>query len=316
MLEKDERIAKTKSLQQEYLTLRSNGQIKESFTVEREYLKLRTELIDEVTEEVKTRKSLNMTDIIHRVKTRVKKPRRETGIRSLDMELVSDKQYGRGYTGGLPLGNFIQVAGSKGAGKSTILMKIFAGLSKVEKVSWFNFEMSDEKAVDTLAHFDSEPKNLNYYEGSREISDIVDEIKFLYADGVRHFVVDSMMKVNAKGYKRGYESFSYISSIFSELTSSLGINIYLINQLSQDSERNGHLMMKHGNDAEYDADYIFFVMKETLEEKDEHGLTQYDESHRLIICTKNRPDHRTFTVKVPKYEILGADPEVVEYEGV
>ncbi len=73
-------------------------------------------------------------------------------------------------------------------------------------------------------------------------------------------------------------------------------------------------MMKHGNDAEYDADYIFFVMKEALEEKDEHGFTQYDDNHRLIICTKNRPDHRTFTAKIPKYEILGADVEVVEYE--
>ncbi len=122
------------------------------------------------------------------------------------------------------------------------------------------------------------------------------------------------MKVNAKGYKRGYESFSYISSVFAELTSSLGINIYLINQLSQDSERNGHLMMKHGNDAEYDADYIFFVMKEALEAKDEYGNTQYDDNHRLIVCTKNRVDHRTFTAKISKYEIFGSDPEVVEYE--
>lgn len=313
-MNREQKIQESKRLQNEYLHLRANGQKQESLKVERDYLVLRKELIDEVTDEVKTRKSLNMTDIINRVKTRVKVPRRETGIRSLDMELVSDKEYGRGYIGGLPLGNFIQIAGSKGAGKSTILMKIFAGLSKVEKVSWFNFEMSDEKAVDTLASFDSEPENLNYYEGSREISDIVDEIKFLYADGVRHFVIDSMMKVNAKGYKRGYESFSYISSIFSELTSSLGINIYLINQLSQDSERNGHLMMKHGNDAEYDADYIFFVMKETLEDKDEHGLTQFDEGHRLIICTKNRPDHRTFKVVIPKSEIFGIEPEVIEYE--
>ncbi len=314
MLSRKERIVEAKNLQSQYLTLRGNGQRKESLEVERKYLALRTELIDEVTTEVTTRKSIPMTQVIQRVATREKKPRRETGIRSLDIELVDEKQYGRGHTGGLTLGNFIQIAGSRGAGKSTILMKMFAGLSNVEQVAWFNFEMSDEKATETLAQFDSEPKNLNYYEGSREILDIVDEIKFLYADGVRHFVIDSMMKVNAKGYKRGYESFSYISSIFAELTSSLGINVYLINQLSQDSERNGHLMMKHGNDAEYDADYIFVVMKEALEAKDEYGNTQYDDNHRLIVCTKNRVDHRTFTAKIDKYEIFGSDPEVVEYK--
>ncbi len=29
---------------------------------------------------------------------------------------------------------------------------------------------------------------------------------------------------------------------------------------------------------------------------------------------KNRVDHRTFTAKIPKYEIFGSNPEVVEYE--
>ena len=139
-----------------------------------------------------------------------------------------------------------------------------------------------------------------YYDSSREISDIVDEIKYLYASGVRHFVIDSMMKINEAGTKRGYESFSSISAKLSELSSSLMINIYLINQMSQDSVKNGHLMLKHGNDAEYDADYIFFILKKPTGEKDETGQPTFVEDVRIIRCTKNRPDSRLFSVEIDK----------------
>ncbi len=188
---------------------------------------------------------------------------------------------------------------------------MMTSMSKYESVSWFNFEMSDEKAVETLGQF--EYKDIEYYDGSRELNDIVDEIKFLYADNIRHFVIDSMMKIGAKGYERGYSSFSYISSKLSELTSTLGINIYLINQMSQDSQKTGQLMMKHGNDAEYDADYLFYVTKSSTGKTDEAGQEVVDETKRYIVCTKNRVDHRLFTVEIMKTDIFGIDKDSDEY---
>jgi len=313
MLDRKDRIKKAKKLHSEYLHLRASGQKKESLKIEREYLDIRKQLIDEVSTEIMSKKSVHISQIVERVSQRVKSPKRETGIPSLDRELVDEKGYVRGSIGGFTLGNFIQIAGTRGTGKTTILAKMMTSMSNYETVSWFNFEMSDEKAVEILGQF--EYKDIEYYDGSRELSDMSDEIKFLYADGIRHFVIDSMMKISAKGYERGYSSFSHISSKLSELTSTLGINIYLINQMSQDSQKTGQLMMKHGNDAEYDADYLLYVTKASTGDTDEAGQEIVDESKRFIVCTKNRVDHRLFTVEIPKSEIFGIKPIEVIYEG-
>lgn len=306
-----EKANKAKELQNKYLHERSSGLKRESLVTEREYLVLRKELIDEVTTEVQEKKSINFNQVRERVKNRKREPKRETGIRVLDMELVEETKYGHGTLGGFTLGNFIQLAGERGAGKTTLMLRILAGLSNHETVSWFNFEMSDEKAVNSLDEFTN--GTIEYYEGSRELSDMVDEIKFLYSSGVRHFLIDSMMKIESKGLKRGYESFSHISSKLSELTSTLGINIYLIQQMSSESQRNNTLMMKHGNDAEYDADYMFFVVKATTGEKDEAGQHIVDSTKRFLTCTKNRPYHRLFTIEIQKSDIFGIVPEIIEY---
>ena len=283
-----EKANKAKELQSKYLHERSQGLKRESLSTEREYLILRKELIDEVTTEVKAKKSVSFDTIRTRVKNRKREPKRETGIRVLDLELVHESKYGRGDKGGFSLDNFIQIAGERGAGKTTLMLRLLAGLSNYETVSWFNFEMSDEKAVSSLDEFQN--GKIEYYEGSRELSDIIDEVKFLYSTGIKHFLIDSMMKIDSKGLKRGYESFSHISSKLSELTSTLGINIYLIQQMSSESQRNNTLMMKHGNDAEYDADYMLFVVKATTGENDSAGQAIVDDSKRYLVCTKNRPD--------------------------
>ena len=311
-MNREEKIIKAKELQNKYLHERSNGLKRESLLTEREYLIIRKELIDEVTTEVTTKKSVSIQSIRDRVANRKQQPKRATGIRVLDLELVNESKYGRGIVGGFSLGNFIQMAGERGAGKTTLMVKMLSGLSNYETVSWFNFEMSDEKAIALLDEYQS--GDIQYYEGSRELSDIMDEIKYLYADGVRHFLIDSMMKIDSKGLKRGYESFSHISSKLAELTSTLGINIYLIQQMSSESQRNGTLMMKHGNDAEYDADYMFFMVKAATDEKDDAGQIIIDETKRFLVCTKNRPDHRLFTVELQKSDIMGIEIEVVEYQ--
>ena len=306
-----EKVEHCKKLQADYLHLRANGNIKESIDIEKKYLVLRTEVINSVDEEICIRKSITL-DVLHKnFKNKPKPIIYETGIRTLDMELVTDIQHMRGSIGGFSLGNFIQIAGAKGAGKSSLIIKMLSGFSNHQKVSWFNFEMGEDKVFPLVDNFKHIKKNLFYYDGKRELDDIVNEIKYLYQDGVRHFLIDSMMKINAKGYKRGYESFSYISSTLSALTSQLGINIYLINQVSQDSEKGGGLHMKHGNDAEYDSDYIFFLVKPYLTDinnkivTDNDGMSVFDENRRVLHCTKNRDTHRLFKVDIIKSDIFG-----------
>lgn len=296
---------KADALLTEFLHLRESGELEESLIVEKQYATLRIEIIDEVTAEVASRKSITMAAARVKVDAMPPVEKIRTGIFPLDTALVPDEKKIYTELGGFSLGNFIQVAGAKYAGKTTLMMKIITNFSQSEPVSWFDFEMGVQKAVSTAELFRRDEQKIHYYDGSREINDVIDEIKFLYADGVRHFVVDSMMKLYAKGHKRGYETASYISSLLSELTSSMGINIYMINQMSQSSLKDGDLFMKHGNDIEYDSDYIFFVMRKTTGGKDKYGLPIYDEDCRVLICTKNRVDHNTFSIEIEKKHIQG-----------
>ena len=305
-------------LKADYLHLYERENLEDGRKIELEYLQIRKEILEEIDSDISRQRSIPMRDIIKRVSQKVKPKRIETGIYNLDMELVTEQMYAARIKGGLALGNFIQIAGSKGSGKSSIMLKMITGFSNYEQVSWFDFEMGEDRVVEKLRDFVFNEDNMLYYNSSRSLNEVIDEIKVLNASGVNHFVIDSAMKITVSGADR-YEKFSTISGELSSLTSTLGINIYMINQLSQSSEREGHLMIKHGNDAEYDADFIFFILKRPLLEngenvKDEHGMDLMDENIRILKCTKNRQDERLFTIEIPKYQIVNIAPETVEYE--
>ncbi|MDM5264699.1 hypothetical protein PF327_10880 [Sulfurovum sp. XTW-4] len=307
------------SLRNRYASAYQAGDIAEGKKLEHEYLTLRLEVLNEVNTEIKRQRSIPVRLIKQEVANMPKRPKRETGIRSLDYALVTERQAMLNHRGGFSLGNYIQIAGSRGAGKSSLMLKIMTSLSNHERVSWFDFEMGKKRVTEKLEDFEHNEDNLLYYNSSRDLDDVVSEIKLLNASGVNHFVIDSTMKLNIKGVSDRYERYSLISQNLSELTSTLGINIYIINQISQSSERDGVLAIKHGNDAEYDADYIIYILKMKLVEngkvkKDEFGMDLFNEDMRIIKCTKNREDDRLFTIELNKSEIFGIEPEVYEYE--
>ncbi len=309
------KLQKAKQLEIKYKEAYASDDFEQGKTLERQFLALRQEILDEIDAEVEAKKSIPLAVLRERQRNEPRPIPRETGIAKLDRELVPKKEYNGLKLGGFPLGNFIQLAGSPGSGKTSLFMKILSGFSKVEPVSWFNFEMSDEQVLEKLEAFDRVEKNILYYNSGRELEEIIKEIKYLYADGVRHFVIDSAMKIRSKG-KDGVELFMKISDTLKELTSILNINIYLINQLSQADQKNGVLALKYGNAAEYDSDFIFYMLKPILRDAagkpilDEAGQVQYDETKRFLKCHKNRAYDRLFTVEIDHSDIFGV--EVVE----
>lgn len=303
-----------KSLELTAKQLYITGDIDKAISVEKEYLKLRLEVINEVTADIQSKKSKTLKEVKADVAKRPPIVRRATGIESLDRELISPKDYGRGKIGGFALGNFIQVVGSRGSGKSTILMKIITNLSRYEVVCWFDFEMGEVRVVEKINQFLYNEDNLLYYNASRDIEDVISEIKFLHAMGVNHFVIDSTMKITVQGLDE-YQRNKQISSKLSELTSTLNINIYIINQMNKNDEANQIMQIKHGNDVEYDADFIFFILSLPKKEngkiiKDEFGQAEIDESFRIIKCVKNRQDERKFTIKINKSELITTHTEI------
>lgn len=309
---------KALELKSKYLHEYEHGSFEKAKETELEYLQARSDVLSGVENNINRQRSIPIKIIKERVRTKPKVKRIETGIRELDYELVTEEMKTRGIKGGLALGNFIQIAGSKGVGKSTFMLKMITGFSNYEKVCWFDFEMGEDRVVKKLEDFTHNDDNLLYYASSRTLDDVISEIKLLNASGVNHFVVDSAMKIRVSNTDR-YEKFSTISGELSALTSALGINIYMINQMSQTAERDGILSIKHGNDAEYDADFMLFILNKPLIKDgknvyDELGIMKIDDSCRMVRCTKNRQDERLFTVTIPKSSIMGIEAEVIEYE--
>jgi len=315
-----ELVAEANRLKAAYAKEYDAGNDERGMEIEKRYLQERAKIIDLVTIEVKKRKSVSF-DVIEREVDAMPKPvPRETGIRSLDYELVTEEDRRYSKVGGFPLGSFVQIAGSRGAGKTSILLKMISGFTIGEPVGWFDFEIGKVSSRGKMKQFDYINTNLMYYNGSRLLEDVIAEIKLLYAEGVRHFVIDSNMKLRVPEAYSEVNKNSIISDMLSELTSTLHINIYLINQVSQDSDKNGGLYLKGGNDAEYDADFILFVLKAKLVDQnkkivlDEAGLPMWDETSRYVKCVKNRPYERLFTVKIPKEEIFSKPVEIVYEE--
>ncbi len=314
------------NLKAQYILEYDNNNIKEAKKLEIEYLTLRREVLIEIDSASNRQRSEPISAVKERIENRKKPKRIETGITELDRELVDNKMKMNNISGGFTLGNFIQIAGSRGSGKSSIMMKILTGFSNYEKTCWFDFEMGESRVVEKLHDFTHNDDNLLYYSSSRKLEDVVSEIKLLNAIGVNHFVIDSAMKITVPNLDN-YNRFSAISSELSELTSSLNINIYMINQMSQESEKTGILAIKHGNDAEYDADFIFYIMKMKAKDRndkfinDSFGMPVYDENNRLLKCTKNRQDDRLFSISIDKKSIFqnsidsayGFPVEIIEY---
>lgn len=316
-----ELVAKANGLKDAFMRAYAANDDDKGMEIESHYLVARAKVIEMVNLDIRKRKSLSFDQIEKEVAAMPKVAPRETGIRSLDYELVNEKDRKYMKTGGFPLGKFIQIAGTRGSGKTSLLLKMISGFTFGEPVSWFDFEIGKVSSVEKLKYFQYTSINLLYYNGSRELEDILSEIKLLYAEGIKHFVIDSNMKIRVSAAYSEVNKSSVISDSLSELTSSLNINIYLINQVSQQSEKDGQLYLKNGNDGEYDADIILFVMKVREMDSnnklaiDKQGQPIWDESSRIIKCTKNRPYERLFTVKIPKDEIFTLPVEIVYENG-
>ena len=133
--------------------------------IEKHYLVERLKIIDLVNLDIRKRKSISFDHIEREVEAMPKVMPRATGIRSLDYELVAEKDRKHMKIGGFPLGKFVQIAGTRGSGKTSLLLKMISGFTFGESVSWFDFEIGKVSSVEKLKDFKYVNTNLLYYNG-------------------------------------------------------------------------------------------------------------------------------------------------------
>lgn len=206
-------------------------------------------------------------------------PKRATGITLLDDF----------FDGGIEEETFINLIGESGAGKSTLAIEILLNISEYSKSVFFSFEMGIKRTVKKIGSFrltDNQQDNLIVDLDSYNIEQLKREVSLYANDGVKFFVIDSKMKLEADGYKDDYKKIAYISNELSKLTQKLGVIIILINQISEENLKNDRVSIKGSGDQIYDSDIVLVYKK-----------SNKDKNRRELQIFKNRQNDKLSTIE-------------------
>jgi replicative DNA helicase len=249
-------------------------------------------MLDAISKEDKDRSIITARALKQKVDSQPIPPRYETGITMFDYKLK----------GGFEVGTFIQLSGESGAGKTTFILAILANIARYKNCVLFNYEMGERRISDRLVRlFDCNEQwdNLLIDSHTRHIDRLCDEITLSARDGIKFFMIDSMMKIETDT-DNFIEQQVEISHKLSKLCQDKEIIIILINQQSEDALKNNRLSLKGSNSQKYDSDMVFFLT--------------IDKDKRKLICAKNRQDEYLFSLDVSIDDVKPKKEVVVEYE--
>ncbi len=149
-----------------------------------------------------------------------------TGIDFLDN--ISD--------GGFEVGQLILLSGDPEAGKTLLGIQYITNAQQQHKVTYFGFEFSVRKHIETLNLKGFKINKENYFidDLSCEINDLVSQIRGLAKEGHKLFIIDSQMKIQAPIVGRTIEEVETIKfTTLADLAKRLQVIIILIIQNSK-----------------------------------------------------------------------------------
>jgi len=236
------------------------------------------DMIDAIDQEDKDRLFLTGLELHHEVENMPNVPRYATGIKVLD----------EAFRDGIEVGTFLQLVGESGVGKSHLMFELIANVSKHKEVAFFSFEMGKRRTDDRMYKKVRDEKQLTNWKidfFSRNITDLVNEIKLFARDGIKFFVIDSMMKIETDESKDLVAHQRVISHELSKVSQERDIIVCLINQMNKSDIKDGRMDIKGAGDQEYDSDILLFYRKDA-------------EGKRQLVCKKNRQDEILFVLNV------------------
>ncbi|WQW64647.1 helicase DnaB [Helicobacter pylori] len=149
-----------------------------------------------------------------------------TGINFLDN--ISD--------GGFEVGQLILLSGDPESGKTLLSIQYIANAQQKHKVTYFGFEFSVRKHIETLNSKNFKINKENYFidDLSCEINELVSQIRGLAKEGHKLFIIDSQMKIQAPIVGRTIEEVETIKfTTLADLAKRLQVIIILIIQNSK-----------------------------------------------------------------------------------
>ncbi|ADU80399.1 RAD55 family ATPase [Helicobacter pylori] len=201
----------------------------------------------------------------------------ETGINFLDT--IMD--------GGIELGQIVLLSGDPEAGKTLLGVQFLMHAQQKHKVTYFGFEFSVRKHLETLKDKNFTIKGDHYFidDQSCELNDLISQIRTLAKEGHKVFLIDSQMKIQAPIIGKTIEEIE--TSKFSALgdcARNLQVLIILIIQNSKNDSYTPTGSRKGGHEAH------LMIRIERLKKNQLPEIKDFTErsKHRRVLILKNK----------------------------
>ncbi|GAA9151279.1 hypothetical protein BTM352_12940 [Helicobacter pylori] len=200
-----------------------------------------------------------------------------TGIDFLDN--ISD--------GGFEVGQLILLSGDPEAGKTLLAIQCITNAQQQHKVTYFGFEFSVRKHIETLNSKGFKLNKENYFidDVSCEINDLVSQIRGLAKEGHKLFIIDSQMKIQAPIVGRTIEEVETTKfTTLTDLAKRLQVIIVLIIQNSKNDSYTPTGSRKGAHEAH------IMIRIERIKQGELKHINDYNErgKHRKILILKNK----------------------------
>ncbi|ADO03399.1 hypothetical protein HPCU_01075 [Helicobacter pylori Cuz20] len=201
----------------------------------------------------------------------------ETGINYLD--IITE--------GGIELGQIVLLSGDPEAGKTLLGVQFLMNAQQQHKVTYFGFEFSVRKHIETLRSKNFNIKADNYFidDQSCELNDLISQIRSLSKEGHKVFLIDSQMKIQAPIVGRTIEEIETSKfSALGETARSLQVLIILIVQNSKNDSYTPTGSRKGGHEAH------LMIRIERIKRNELPHIKDFNEraKHRRIVILKNK----------------------------
>ncbi len=200
-----------------------------------------------------------------------------TGIDFLDK--ISD--------GGFEVGQLILLSGDPEAGKTLLGVQYITNAQQNHKVTYFGFEFSVRKHIETLNSKNFTLNKENYFidDLSCEINELVSQIRGLSKEGHKLFIIDSQMKIQAPIVGKTIEEVETIKfTTLADLAKRLQVIIILIIQNSKNDSYAPTGSRKGAHEAHV------MIRIEKIKSGELKNIKDFNERsiHRKVLILKNK----------------------------